>query len=58
MEQHANLITAEQLQARLVTRRKRVKYEHLDEQLQQLALTFHLIIRDLYFKQARALFNV
>ncbi|CAF3151709.1 unnamed protein product, partial [Rotaria sp. Silwood2] len=57
MEQHANLITAEQLQAGHVKVRKRVKYEHLDEQLQQLASTFHLITRDLYFKRARALFN-
>ncbi|CAF4773337.1 unnamed protein product, partial [Rotaria sp. Silwood2] len=40
MEQHANLITAEQLQAGRVKVRKRVKYEHLDEQLQQLASTF------------------
>ncbi|CAF2617287.1 unnamed protein product [Rotaria sp. Silwood2] len=57
MEQHANLITAEQLQAGRVKIRKRVKYEYLDEQLQQLASTFHLITRDLYFKRARALFN-
>ncbi|CAF4772830.1 unnamed protein product [Rotaria socialis] len=57
MEQHATLVMAEQLQAGLVKKVKRVKYELLDEQLQQLASSFDLIPRDLYFKRARALFN-
>ena len=48
---------AEQLQAGLVKLRKRVKYERLDEQLQQLISTFHVTPRHLYFKRARALFN-
>ncbi|CAF4133711.1 unnamed protein product, partial [Rotaria magnacalcarata] len=57
MEQHATLVMAEQLQAGLAKKVKRVKYELLDEQLQQLASSFDLIPRDLYFKRARALFN-
>ena len=57
MEQHAALIMAEQLQAGLVKKVKRVKYELLDEQLQQLASSFDFIPRDVYFKRARALFN-
>ncbi|CAF2250032.1 unnamed protein product [Rotaria magnacalcarata] len=56
MEQHATLVMAEQLQAGLVKKVKRVKYELLDEQLQQLASSFDLIPRDLYFKRVRALF--
>ncbi|CAF1311055.1 unnamed protein product [Rotaria sordida] len=57
VEQHANLITGEQLQAGLVKLRKRVKYELLDEQLQRFTSTFHVTTRDMYFKRARALFN-
>ena len=57
MEQHANLINAEQIQAGLIKPRKRIKYELADAQLQQLTSNFHLITRDLYFKRARALFN-
>ena len=57
MEQHANLINAEQIQAGLIKPRKRIKYELADAHLQQLASNFHLITRDLYFKIARALFN-
>jgi hypothetical protein len=57
MEQHATLTIAEQLQAGIMELRKRAKYERLDEQLQQLASAFHVIIRDMYFKLARALFR-
>ena len=57
MEQHANLINAEQIQAGLIKPRKRIKCELADAQLQQLASNFHLITRDLYFKRARALVN-
>ena len=57
MEQHTNLINAEQIQAGLIKPRKRIKYELADAQLQQLASSFHLITRDLYFKRARALVN-
>ena len=57
MEQHANLINAEQIPAGLIKPRKRIKYELADAQLQQLASNFYLITRDLYFKRARALFN-
>ena len=47
MEQHANLINTEQIQAGLIKPRKRIKYELADAQLQQLASNFHLITRDL-----------
>ena len=57
MEQHANLINAEQIQAGLIKPRERIKYELAYAQLQQLSSNFHLIIRDLYFKRARALIN-
>jgi hypothetical protein len=57
MEQHATLIMGEQLQAGQMKVRKRVKYERLNEQLQQLVSTFDSVPRDLYFKRARALFN-
>ena len=57
MEQHANLIMAEKLQAGQVKLRKRAQYELLDEKLQQLVSSFDLITRDMYFKRARALFN-
>ena len=57
MEQHANLINAEQIQAGLIKLRKCIKYELADAHLQQLASNFHLITRDLYFKRARILFN-
>ena len=57
MEQHANLINDEQIQAELIKPRKRIKYELADVQLQQLASNFHLITRDFHFKRARALFN-
>jgi hypothetical protein len=58
MEQHATHILAEQLQAGLVKLKKRVKYEFIDEKLQMLASTFYFIPRDIYFKRARALFNL
>ncbi|CAF3401466.1 unnamed protein product [Rotaria socialis] len=57
IEQHSNLILAEQLEAGVVKTRKRIKYEMLNEQLQQLASNFYLLPRDIYFKRARALFN-
>ena len=57
MEQHANLINAEQIQAGLKKPRKRIKYSLADAQLQQLSSNFHLITRDLCFKRVRALFN-
>ncbi|CAF3351816.1 unnamed protein product [Rotaria socialis] len=57
IEQHSNLILAEQLEAGVVKTRKRIKYEMLNEQLQQLASNFYLLPRDIYFKKARALFN-
>ncbi|CAF2128971.1 unnamed protein product [Rotaria magnacalcarata] len=57
IEQHSNLILAEQLEAGIVKTRKRIKYEMLNEQLQQLASNFYLLPRDIYFKRARALFN-
>ncbi|CAM2722431.1 unnamed protein product [Rotaria socialis] len=56
MEQHASLIMAEQLQAGLVKKVNRIKYELLDEQLQQLVPSFDLIAREVFFKRARALF--
>jgi len=57
MEQQANLIMGDKLQSGQVKQRKRAKYERLDEQLQQLVSSFHLIARDVYFKRARALFH-
>lgn len=57
MEQHATLIMGEQLQEGQMRIRKRVKYEKLDEKLQELISSFHSIPRDLYFKRARTLFN-
>ena len=57
MEPHATSIMAEQLQVGLMKLRRRAKYERLDEQLKQLVSSFHLISRDTYFKQARALFH-
>lgn len=48
---------AEQLQSGSMKLRRRAKYERLDEQLQELASSFHIITRDLYFKRARALFH-
>ena len=56
-EKYATLILGEQLQAGLVKIKKRIKYELIDEKLQILASTFHVIPRDIYFKRARALFN-
>ncbi len=47
MEQHANLIAAEQLQAGVLKRRRRQEYEALDEQLHQLASQFHFIPIDI-----------
>ena len=57
MEQHANLISAEQIQAGLINPRKRIKYELSDAHLQQLASGFNVMGRDLYLKRTRALFN-
>ena len=57
MEQHATLILGEQLQAGLVKRKKRIKYELIDEKLQILASSFYVIPRDIYFKRARAISN-
>lgn len=57
MEQHATLIAGEKLQAGQLILRRRVKYEELDEQPQQLVSSFHLTARDIYFKRARALFQ-
>ena len=57
MEQHANLISAEQIQAGLINPRKRIKYELSDAHLQQLASRFNVIERDLYLKRTRPLFN-
>jgi hypothetical protein len=57
IEQHANSIVAEKLQAGQVKLRKRAQWELLDEKLQQLVSSFDLIIRDMHFKRARALFN-
>ena len=54
MEQHANLISAEQIQT---GPRKRIKYELSDTHLQQLASGFNVIGRDLYLKRTRPLFN-
>ena len=55
MEQNATLITGEKLQAGQLKLRRRVKYEQLDEQSQQLVSSFHLTAREIYFKRARAL---
>jgi hypothetical protein len=52
-----NLIMVEQLESGLMKLRRRAKYELLDEQLQELASSFDIITRDLYFKRARALFH-
>ena len=57
MEQHANLISAEQIQTGHINPRKRIKYELSDAHLQQLASGFNVIGRDLYLKRARALFD-
>lgn len=57
MEQHATFVMAEQLQTGLVKLKKRIKYEQLDEQLQQLVSSFDSIARDLYYKRACSLFN-
>ncbi|CAF4336433.1 unnamed protein product [Rotaria sp. Silwood2] len=57
MEQHANLIMAERLDAGIVKLTKRIEYEQMDEQLQSLAASFSTITRKEYFKRARALFN-
>ena len=57
MEQHAISIMAEQLQAALMKLRRRARYEHSDEQWQQLVSSFDLINRNMYFKRARALFH-
>jgi hypothetical protein len=57
MEQHATLIMAEQLQSGLMKLKRRVKYELLDEQLQELISSFYTVTRDMYFKRARALFH-
>jgi hypothetical protein len=57
MEQHSTLILAEQLWAGLVKLRKHTSYELLDEKLQVLVSTFHVITTDIYFKRAWALFN-
>ena len=48
---------AEQSQAGLMKRRRRAKYERLDEQLQQLVSSFDFISRSMYFKRARVLFH-
>ncbi|CAF3455161.1 unnamed protein product [Rotaria sp. Silwood1] len=56
-EQHATLIMAEQLRSGSMKLRRRAKYELIDEQLQQLASSFYIITRDMYFKRARALFH-
>ena len=56
-EQHANSIQAEQLLSGVVKARRRAKYEILDEELQRLITNFHFMPRDMYFKQARALFH-
>ena len=50
-EQHVNLIMAEKLQAGQVKLKKRAKYKLLDEQLQQMVSSFHLMIRNMYFKR-------
>ncbi|CAF2134675.1 unnamed protein product, partial [Rotaria magnacalcarata] len=50
IEQHSNLILAEQLEAGAVKTRKRIKYEMLNEQLQQLASNFYLLPRDIFQK--------
>ena len=57
MEQHANLISAEQIHAGLMNPRKRIKYDLSDAHLQQLASGFNVIGRDLYLKRPRALFK-
>lgn len=57
VEQHATIITGEKLLAGQLKLRRRIKYEQLDEQLQQLVSSFHVTARDVYFKRARALFN-
>ena len=57
MKQHATLIMGEQLKAGQMRIRRRVKYEKLDEQLQELISSFHSIPQDLYFKRARASFT-
>ena len=50
-EQHVDLIMAEKLQAGQVKLKKRAKYKLLDEQLQQMVSSFHLMIRNMYFKR-------
>jgi hypothetical protein len=57
MEQHATLIMGDLLQAGQMQVRKRVRYERLDEQLQELVSSFDSVHIDVYFIRARALFN-
>ncbi|CAF4541237.1 unnamed protein product, partial [Didymodactylos carnosus] len=57
VEQHANLIMAEKLEAGLVKLTKRAAYEQMDEQLEQLMTTFNINTRKEYFKRASAFFN-
>ena len=57
MEQRANLIMAERLEAGVVKLIKCAEYEQMDEQLQSLTTSFSTITRKECFKSARISFH-